>query len=287
MLAKAVVETNELPAELAYARLRLALESFARTPAELEPAQLAKVDNLVRREVAIQARILSAPEASSVVIADETLQQAVEGIAAKYESVDDFHADLKRNDLDPLMLEEALRRELLVEAATEKLLASVEPPSDDEVEIYYLQQVEKFRLPETREIRHILLTVNDEFAENSREQALRRLQALELECGQDAERFAELAMQHSECPTAMHGGLLGRIKPGQLFPKLDEAAFTLEEGGFSGVLESSMGFHLLYCERCHPPQEKSLDEVREQLREHLHERKRRLWLRKWLSEVLA
>ena len=104
------------------------------------------------------------------------------------------------------------------------------------------------------------------------------------ECGGDIERFGELAMRHSECPTAMQEGRLGRIKPGQLYPELDRVAFAMKEGAFSEIIESPMGFHILYCECCHPPHEKGLDEVREQLREHLHENKRRQRLRTLLSQ---
>ena len=40
-------------------------------------------------------------------------------------------------------------------------------------------------------------------------------------------RFADLASRHSECPTALEGGRLGEVVPGQLFPSLDAALFAL------------------------------------------------------------
>lgn len=269
--------------ERAYACLRIALERYARPPAELDEQCLAEVADLARREALVQARILAEPCAASVVVDEATVRAALEGITAQYESEAEFIEDLVRNGLDAEGLAKALRHELKVEAVTEVLLAEVRPPSDDEVEAYYRERIDKFRLPETRELCHILITVNDEFDGNSREQARQRLRAVLDECGGDAQRFGELAMRHSECPTAMQGGRLGRIKPGQLYPELDKVAFTLEEGALSGIVESPLGFHILYCDGSHPPHEKGLDEVREQLREHLLEYKRKKLLRSVLA----
>ncbi len=268
---------------LSYARLRIALERYRTAPADLDEQRMAAVDELARREALVQARILAEPEAVSVVIDEASVNSAFEGIASRYDSEAEFVADLERHGLERTALAEALRHELKVEAVTEKLLAQVEAPSDEEVEAFYHEHIEKFRLPETRELRHILVTVNDEFDGNSREDALRRLQEVGDECAGDIKRFAELAMRHSECPTAMQEGRMGRIKPGQLYPELDKVAFSMQEGEFSDAVESPMGFHILYCECCHPALEKGLDEVREQLREHLLEQRRRHRLKELLS----
>jgi len=61
--------------------------------------------------------------------------------------------------------------------------------------------------------------------------------------GQD---FAELAKKYSDdANSSLSGGDLGTIAPGQLHPDLEQAAFSLDTGQVSEVVESPRGFHLL------------------------------------------
>lgn len=66
--------------------------------------------------------------------------------------------------------------------------------------------------------------------------------AAELEAGAD---FATLARAHSEDATAIAGGDLGLIAPGQLVPEFEDALFELEIGGRSGVVQTPYGFHVI------------------------------------------
>ncbi len=56
--------------------------------------------------------------------------------------------------------------------------------------------------------------------------------------------FRDLARRFSEDASAPDGGDLGWVAPGELVPALSKAVFTLAAGETSGVVESSLGFHL-------------------------------------------
>ena len=267
-----------------YTKLRVALELFHKPPASLSDEEYKQMLVQVNRELAIGKRVLEAREAADVVIPDAVVAQAMDSLAKRYDSKDDFLQALEVNDLDQYTLQQALGYELKVEAVLEKILAERAAVSDAEVEIFYLQHLDKFELPETRNARHILITINDEYSENSREQALQRMTELEARLLQQEGEFTELAQRHSECPTAMQEGLLGRIKPGQLYPELDETLFGMEEGELSEIIESPVGLHLLLCEQIHRAERRSFYEVKEKLREHLEKKKRKRLLHEWLQQ---
>jgi len=272
----------EFSPEVRYAVMRLSLEMFDTMQNELTDEQRTEVLQRVNREMAIGKRLLESDESSRVSVPDSAIKQACESLAQRFENRDEFIAALQQNGLNEETLRQALAYELRVESVLERLLNDRSTVSDEEVEIYYYQHLDKFALPETRTARHILITVNEDYPENSPEQVKERLQAIHCELQQGSASFQELASQHSECPTAMHEGLLGRIKPGQLYEALDSALFRMTEGEVSAPIETEVGHHLLLCETIHPAGRMSFDDVKLKLREHLEQKKRKHVLKEWL-----
>jgi hypothetical protein len=65
----------------------------------------------------------------------------------------------------------------------------------------------------------------------------------------EPQRFAEQALKHSECPTAINGGLLGKVaaRPtlsGTRSRRLQPSVLRC----LSEVIESELGYHLIRCE---------------------------------------
>jgi peptidyl-prolyl cis-trans isomerase C len=269
--------------EVDYAIMRSALEMFDTAQSELDDAQRTAVLQRVNREMAISKRLLEASESSGVVVPDAAVEQAYTELAQRFDDPETFITALKANNLNEARLREALAWQLRLDMVLEHLLNEHASVSDEEVEIYYYQHLEKFALPETRTARHILITINDEYVENQLNKAEKRLAALQKQLLDSPSLFTTLAEQNSECPTAMQGGLLGRIKPGTLYPQLDQALFSMGEGTISPIIETEVGLHLLLCETIHPAGKLLFEDVRENLRDHLMEKKRKHLLKEWLS----
>jgi len=64
----------------------------------------------------------------------------------------------------------------------------------------------------------------------------------QIEAGAD---FAQLAQQHSECPSGKRGGDLGEFSKGQMVPEFDAVVFTGELGKVHGPVKTQFGYHLL------------------------------------------
>jgi len=80
--------------------------------------------------------------------------------------------------------------------------------------------------------------------ERSRDEALARAQDLRraLTAG---ESFEELARKESDDTSRKAAGDLGLVARGQMVPAFEDAAFSLEDGELSEVIESPYGFHIL------------------------------------------
>ena len=57
--------------------------------------------------------------------------------------------------------------------------------------------------------------------------------------------FADMAKQHSQCPSSRSGGALGTFSPGQMVPEFDKVVFTEAVGKVHGPIKTQFGFHLV------------------------------------------
>ncbi len=84
----------------------------------------------------------------------------------------------------------------------------------------------------TASARHIL--VKDEAA-------CERLKA-EIEAGAD---FADMARQHSDCPSGQRGGDLGSFGQGQMVKAFDDVVFSAALHQMHGPIQTQFGYHLI------------------------------------------
>jgi peptidyl-prolyl cis-trans isomerase SurA len=140
-------------------------------------------------------------------------------------------------------LRDDVRKSIMSQRLQEKNFAFVEA-SRREVEEFFVNFRDSLGvIPEKVKISHIYRNpkATDAVKIQSRIFASSLLDSIK--AGAD---FAELAQRHSEDPgSAAAGGDLGFVKKGVFYPEFEIAAFGLEPGELSGVVESPVGFHII------------------------------------------
>ena len=81
-------------------------------------------------------------------------------------------------------------------------------------------------------------------ATRTKDEALAQMNDLKAQLDGGAD-FADLAREHSDCPSGADGGSLGTFSKGQMVKEFQDAAFGLEVGATSDVVETDFGFHLI------------------------------------------
>ncbi len=61
----------------------------------------------------------------------------------------------------------------------------------------------------------------------------------------DGTAFADVAKQHSSCPSGASGGELGEFSPGMMVREFDEVVFSAPLNEVQGPVKTQFGFHLL------------------------------------------
>ena len=184
------------------------------------------------------------------------------------------------------VLFEALHRELRVQAVLDAVAARAPAVSEREARDYYDANPERFHRPERRRLRHILVTVNAEFADNTEARARARIDELAAALKSGAS-FAELAQRHSECPTALKGGEVGTVAAAALYPELAALAFALPPRGWGGPVRTALGWHLIACEAVEPAETVPYDDAAAEVRAHLAKLRRRAEQTAWLKALVA
>ncbi|SEP68136.1 peptidyl-prolyl cis-trans isomerase C [Ectothiorhodospira magna] len=271
--------------ELIYIELRAALDYFGKPLSNLSEAERSTVRQRALKAYDIGARALASSEARDVHISGEQVIQALREIEARYPESEQFQEELRCHHLNQAGLLQALSRELRLEALLERVAARAEPVTDEEVARYHACHQDRWQRPETRTVRQILITLNPDFPENTPEAARARLEAIRETLLADPGMFADLAMGHSECPSAFQGGLLGRVPKGHLYPELDAVLFQMGAGTVSEAVQTEVGLHLLYCEIIHPPGPVTLDEAGGRIRQLLEQRRQAHCRRAWLESL--
>jgi len=266
-----------------YILLRAALGLFKKSPTELGDAELQQVQRQARNELAIENRVLNAPEATGVIISEQEVQHAYQEIKARYDDESHFLAELSKNSLNEASLRGALFRQCKVNAVLDRVGSRSIDINDVDIGLYYHLHPEKFSVPERRAVSHILISINPDYIENTREFALQRANELREKLLKKPYKFADLALRHSECPTALQGGDLGIVPRDTLYAELDAVLFTLKTGEISRVIESEIGLHILLCKHIHKAETISLGKATLKIRALMEERARQDCIRAWLA----
>ena len=141
-------------------------------------------------------------------------------------------------------LRDDVRKNLMVQRMRQTKFAGIEASRREVEEFFHTYKDSIGLIPEKLSIFHIFKNpkASERIKKKSRELAQSLLDSLK--AGAD---MSVLAKEYSDDPgSAALGGDLGFVKRGVFYPEFEAAAFTLAPGEYSEVIESPVGFHIIY-----------------------------------------
>jgi peptidyl-prolyl cis-trans isomerase D len=166
-------------------------------------------------------------------------------------------------------------RYILVDLAK---LAGEVPLTDGDLQRYYREHQDEFRVPEQVNVRHILIKTPSPGPDGKIDQkgidAARKKAEDILKQVKSGGNFAELAKKYSEDPgSAKTGGSLGWIQRGRTVPEFEKAAFSTPKGETTALVQSSYGFHIIHVDDKQDAHLKGLAEVKSQIEPLIRQQK--------------
>jgi peptidyl-prolyl cis-trans isomerase SurA len=234
------------------------------------------IDNLLIEQQARKA---------GIVIEEEELASTIKDLLSRRNiSQDDLQKVLAREGTTVEMYKRGVREQLMRIRLLQKEIKAKVAVSDEEIGAYYLKHREDYEGKETVRIRQILLPLPKEEDPAEKEkirtdaEAIRKLLL-------DGESFELLSAKYSQGSAAAAGGDIGYIEKGMILHEVEEVAFGLSLNQISGIIESSVGFHIIKVIDRRGAGFKSLESVREEIREKIDQEKMEKKFEEWMDAL--
>jgi len=175
---------------------------------------------------------------------DKQVEAKLVQLKNRFPDSEKYAKELENIGLDEKVFTDSVRRDLSIAYLVNTKIAPAITVSDEEIKKFYDQNPDKFRQEEQVRASHILIGVDAKAGAEAKKAARDKAEKLHAELLNGGD-FAILARENSTCPSSKQGGDLGFFSRGKMVPQFEQAAFALEPGGLSNVVESPYGYHII------------------------------------------
>ncbi len=239
--------------------------ALAQTSVELEPASEAHgMDNAMVRRTAmerlIEQEVLYAlARREEIPDLDEEVERRFRAFVERVGGEQAFREQLASQGMEERHVRRIIRRELASAWYVENVIGRDVVVSEEEARSYYEARKDReYAHPEERRIYQILAAES-----RGKEAALSRLAEVRrrYEAG---EGFGPLAREFSDEPASrLVEGFIGTRTRDELPPEVAEACFSTKPGELTPVVHTRFGYHVFLVTEVIPPEDKSFEEVEE------------------------
>jgi peptidyl-prolyl cis-trans isomerase SurA len=213
----------------------------------------------------------AAAVADQVEASDQQVEAAIQDIKTR-NNLDDkaLQAAVEAQGIDMPTFRQQVKRDLDAYLVLDHRVRSRVKVSEQDVQNYYRSHEQEFGGEPELHVRHIFLPLGEAVpaAEAERIRAEADLVRARIAAGAD---FATEAKKVSKGPSAAQGGDLGWLRRGTIQKALEDAAFALEPGQVSPVVQAGPGLHILGVEERRLGGGKSFDDAKDEIRNKLYQ----------------
>jgi peptidyl-prolyl cis-trans isomerase D len=142
--------------------------------------------------------------------------------------------------------------------------------NEADLKTYYEQNAQRLSGAEERRASHILITSPKTAPAADREKAKAKAEELLAVVKKSPDLFAQVATKNSQDPgSAANGGDLDFFARGAMVKSFEDAAFSMNIGDISDVVESDFGYHVIKLTDIKVPKQRSFEEMRPELQADL------------------
>src|SRR3989338_3019969 len=257
---------------------RLSMMGQEIPPEHIKEINKAIIDDLVGRELLIQNC-----NKIGIKITDDELNKELSAIKSRFPNEEQFNHVIKSKNLTIDEVKSDVKKALAIKNLMKNEIEDKISINEKAVDEYYKNNSSKFVEGESVKASHILVNADKSSSKEEKDKARKKIDGLLIRV-KKGEDFAKLAKENSDDPgSGQNGGDLGFFGKGMMVPNFEKAAFSLNKGEVSDVVETEFGYHIIKMVDKKPGRTIPLNDVHDKLKDYL----KSMEVNKKLSEYIA
>jgi peptidyl-prolyl cis-trans isomerase SurA len=227
--------------------------------------QVIKRDNIEVSEKEIDAAVERVKEARS--LTDEDLRA---GLAQQGLTMEGYRKAIKEQLLRSILVNREIKSKIVI--------------TEDEIKKYYEAHREKYAGETKYHIWSIFIKTSGVMDESTKQLALEKMESISTKLKQ-GQAFESLAAQKPDSPMAPEGADLGLYRLDELSQQLQETVKEMKAGDFSPILNTDMGYQIIYVQKIIHTDAKLMADVKSEIQQTLYEEAVENRFQAWLKNL--
>ncbi len=228
---------------------------------------------------------------AKIVVTEEELLKRMGEIAAAQQpplTLEEYQKKLEDYGQSFDAYKREFRRQMLYQKLLEPQWAGKLDVNEADAKQYYSDNLKEFDVPEQTRASHILIVPDtsqpDADPNQAKTMAKAKAEALLKQIREGAD-FAALAKANSACSSAANGGDLNFFARGQMVAPFDKAAFELQPGQISDVVETKFGYHIIKVTDRKEASKITFEEVKDRIIDKLKQQKQSDFVTEYIESL--
>jgi peptidyl-prolyl cis-trans isomerase C len=273
------ISKSQYERELSMFQKRAAQKDQQLSDADLMTVKKRILENLIDTEVLYQES-----QKEGVKVDKQTINKEIETIKKRFPDEAAYKKALKGMDVSEKEIRAQIQRGLAINQLINTNVRQKITVTEEESKNFYNNNPNLFKQPEQAKASHILIKVAPDAEESKKIQARKKIETVQKKVRQ-GEDFGLLAKANSEGPSAQRGGDLGYFGRGQMVKPFEDAAFALNVGEVSKIVETQFGYHLIKVFDKKPARTIPYKEVQLRLEQHLKKEKEKTEIQGYIENL--
>jgi len=274
-----VISKTEFDREMSRVEQQFASQGRPLNGSQLSEIKKEVLESLINRELLYQES-----KKKGIKVDKTAINNQLEELKKRFSNEAEYKNALAKANLSEAIIKSQIKTEMAIRELIDQQFSKKVTVSDEEAKSYYNNHLDSFKQPEQIRASHILIKVDPQANELEKEKARKRLIEIK-ERLQKGEDFATLAKEFSQCPSGKNGGDLGYFKRGQMVKPFEEAAFALEPGEISDVVETRFGYHLIKVFEKKPAYTIAYIDIKEKIKDFLKKEKTKKEVEQYIKNL--
>ena len=222
---------------------------------------------------------------NNIEVSEKEIDAAVERLKeSRSLTEENLRAGLAQQGLTMEEYRKAIKEQLLRNILVNREVKSKIVITEDEIKKYYETHREKYAGETKYHIWSIFIRSSEVVDESTKELALEKMESIITKLKQ-GQAFESLAAQKPDSPLAPEGADLGLYQLDELSMQLQKTVKDMKAGDFSPILNTDMGYQIIYVQKIIHTDAKSMADVKLEIQQTLYEDAVEKRFQTWLKNL--